>query len=413
MTSLVLIKHLALSMALGLLVGLQRERTQPDKAGIRTFPLITMFGTLSAILTQKLQTPWILVAGFIGMISILVIESFPKVNQEKPEHGVTTEIAMLVMFATGAMLTAVSYAVSIAVTGAVTLLLYLKIPMHRFVTRLGEKDLRAMMQFVLISFVILPILPNQSYDPFGVLNPYEVWWMVVLVVGISLAGYVGYKFLGREVGILLGAIIGGTVSSTATTMSYARRTKDTPEAFGLATIVILIASSITYLRVLLEIAVTAPSFLPNAAIPLLTLFGTSCLLGLFAWLRHRGTKGELPEQSNPTELKAALIFALLYALVVLGIAAGKKYLVADSLYVIAALSGLTDMDAITLSTSRLVRAGQLKAELGWRLIVVATMANLFFKAGIVAVVGEKRLLKELAIFFGLAVLSAVLVLWLF
>ncbi len=425
-----LFQELAISVALGSLVGLQRERTEADVAGFRTFPLITTLGTLCAFLSQKFDNEWILAAGFAGVIGVILIGNIPKLTRENAGQGVTTEVAMLVMFAVGALVVVGYWATAAAVTATVAILLQLKPQLHGFAARVGDEDIRAILQFVLITFIILPVLPNRAFDPlmlihplfphanfreFKVLNPYEIWLMVVLVVAISLGGYVSYKRFGTRAGILLGGILGGTISSTATTVSYARKTAKAAETSGMAALVILIASTVTFIRVLLEIAVASPAFLPVAAGPILVMFAVSTLLSGVIWISHRHDKNGMPSQDNPTELKSAILFALAYAVVLVAVAAGRACL-ADQfhwLYVIAGLSGMTDMDAITLSTSRLVRTGHLEAAIGWRLVVIATMSNLIFKGLVVAAIGDRRLLKKVSLLFGLVLLSGVgvLTLW--
>ncbi|MBT6155213.1 MAG: MgtC/SapB family protein [Planctomycetaceae bacterium] len=426
--------QLAISLLLGLLVGLQRERTESNIAGFRTFPLITLFGTLSAILANAFDSPWIVGVGFVGVVALAVVGNFPKFqhdNSDKHDTGVTTEAAMLVMYAVGALVVVGPWEIAVAVGGTVAILLYLKPQLHGFASRLGDQDFRAILQFVLITFVILPVLPNQQYDPiaavgpllqpffpnavfpdFAILNPYEIWWLVVLVVGISMGAYVSYKLFGSRAGTVLGGVLGGLISSTATTVSYSRRSAQKPNLAALSASVIMIATTVTYLRVLLEIGIAGPSFLPTAIGPIGVLFVVSLVLSISTWVMGRQGEADMPEQSNPSEMKTAFIFAILYAVVLMAVAAGKAFF-PGALYIVAILSGMTDMDAITLSTSRLVQSDALQSATGWRLIVTASMSNLAFKGAIVAFIGDRRLARQIAILFGISLLSgvAVLALW--
>jgi uncharacterized membrane protein (DUF4010 family) len=269
------------------------------------------------------------------------------------------------------------------------------------------------MQFVLISMVILPVLPNRTFGPYEVLNPQQIWWMVVLIVGIGLGGYIAYKILGHAAGTALAGLLGGTISSTATTVSYARRSRDSPAATGSAVVVILIASTVVFGRVLVEIAVVAPSALSTMAPPLAVVMGALALLCLVLWLSWRGDRGAMPEQGNPSNLRSAIVFAFLYALVLLAVAAVKELFGQDALYGVSVLSGLTDMDAITLSTSRLVQQGRLEAATGWRLILVASMSNLVFKGVVAAFLGRRELAVRIALWYAVAfaAAAAVLGLW--
>jgi uncharacterized membrane protein (DUF4010 family) len=206
-----------------------------------------------------------LAAGIIALAVIIYIGKIIEMSKGATDPGITTEVALLLMFTVGAYLVVGDRAAAIAIGGGAAVLLHFKGELHGIVARLGASDLRAVMQFALISLVILPVLPNRTYGPFAVLNPRNIWWMVVLIVGISLGGYIAYKFLGQRAGIVLGGIFGGMVSSTATTVSYSKRAAASPGAVGPAAIVITIASAVVFARMLLEIATVAPSLLPAAA----------------------------------------------------------------------------------------------------------------------------------------------------
>jgi uncharacterized membrane protein (DUF4010 family) len=277
--------------------------------------------------------------------------------------------------------------------------------MHSLAEKIGERDFTAIMQFALISLVILPVLPNRVYGPFDVLNPFKIWLMVVLIVGISLGGYLAYRQMGARTGAWASAVLGGLISSTATTVSVARRSKESPGKPQLAAFVIMIASAIVFLRVGMVVGATAPHFLRAALMPLAAMFAVLALLG---WVNLHGddhAAPAMPEQANPTELKPALLFGVLYAVVLLIVAASHHYFGREGLYVAAVISGLTDMDAITLSVTQLVSAGEVGTGTGWRLIIVAAMANLAFKAAMVAVLGGRRLFGRVAVGFGAAALT--------
>jgi uncharacterized membrane protein (DUF4010 family) len=237
--------------------------------------------------------------------------------------------------------------------------------------------------------------------------------MVVLIVGISLGGYIIYKVVGTRAGALLSGVLGGLISSTATTVSHARRSKSAPPSAGQAALVITTASAVVFARVLVLVGATAPGFLAAAALPLLAMFACMGLLTLKIWFGHRAAAEPMPDQENPTELKPAILFAVLFAAVLVAVAAARDYLGPGGLYLVAVLSGLTDMDAITLSVTQLVNSATLPAGTGWRLILVASMSNLAFKAGIVAVIGDRKLARQMAMLFGVTFLAgvAILLLW--
>lgn len=403
--------RLAVALGLGLLVGLQRERTDSAIAGIRTFALITLLGAIAAQL-GKAFGGWVVAVGLLCAAGLVLSGNLVRMPKGQAEPGQTTEFAALVMYGVGAWVVAGSMAVPIVIGGMVAVLLHLRDPLHRFVQKIGEDDLKAIMQFVLISLVVLPVLPDREMGPYDVLNPFQIWWMVVLIVGLSLAGYVAYKILGANAGAALGGVLGGMVSSTATTASYARRTREEPEGGRLAAMVVMIASTVVYVRILVEVAAVAPGHLRTLGPPLGAMLGLALVLSAAVWFLGRKKGAELPQQENPAELKSALLFGVLYAAVLLAVAFARQRFGTAGLYTVAALSGLTDMDAITLSTSRLVQGAKLSPETGWRAILLASLSNLLFKAGIVAVLGSRGLLGWVLALFGVVGVGGGLILWL-
>ena len=393
-TTLSLFGRLGISLVLGMLVGLQREKTDASLAGTRTFALISLAGALASVLDQHhVSGGWILAAGFVALGAIVVVSEFRLGLEKSDDVGMTTAVAILVMYCTGAYLMQGNLVIAVAVGVAVAALLQFKPELHSIASKLGDRDMKAIIQFAVFSCVILPVLPNEQMGPFSVFNPFNIWLMVVLIVGISLAGYIAYKFFGHEAGVMVGGILGGAISSTATLISYSKIARVGPAMTRVSTAVIVIASSVVFVRVLVELAIVAPGHLLQLGLPMAIMLGSSIVASVIAWLMFRGNRNLLPEPANPSEFRSALMFALLYALVLWGLAAAKRHLGEDALYVVAVLSGLTDMDAITLSTGRMVEQSteKLGSNVAWRLLVTALISNLLFKSGIVAVVGGRRL----------------------
>lgn len=399
---------LAIALGLGLLVGLQRERADSALAGFRTFPLITMLGCVCAMLADSFGG-WILGAGLLSIAAATGVGNLLRRTADL-SPGITTEIAALLMFVVGALLWVMPLQVGTVIGVGCALLLHMKESMHTFAGRLDEKDMRGIMLFCAITFVVLPVLPDRTFGPLNVLNPRNIWWMVVLVVGISLAGYVALKLIGGRVGAVVGGLIGGLISSTATTVSFSRRAAERPEALASALLAIILASCVVYARVLFEVGVVAREHLLVIAPPILTMGASGVVVSIVVWLRTRRSAGELPEPENPTQLKSALLFAALYALVLLAVAFADRLVGAAGIYVVAGLSGLTDMDAITLSTGRMASGGSIPPETAWRAIVTATMSNLLFKFGICAVLGGRAMLVPAAAALGASFLTGALVL---
>lgn len=403
--------QLAVALGLGLLVGLQRERTDSAIAGIRTFALITLLGTVAALL-GKVFGGWVVAVGFLASAALVVSGNVVRMQSKEADPGQTTEFTALIMYGIGALVVIAPMPIAVVLGGVVAVLLNLREPLHRFVGKMAEDDLRAIMQLALIALVILPVLPDRPMGPYDVLNPYQIWWMVVLIVGLSLAGYVGYKMFGAHGGAVVGGLLGGLISSTATTASYARRTREEPDSSRLAALVVVLAASVVFGRILVEIAAAAPRAFLALAPPIGTMLGVGAAISIGVWLGSRRNGSEPPKQANPAELKSALLFGAIYAAVLLAVAFARDRFGTAGLYTVAGLSGLTDVDAITLSTARLVEGGGLEPSTGWRAILIAALSNLVFKAGIVAVLGSRRLLWRVALLFGVLIAAGGVILWL-
>ena len=412
MDSYLILQDLGISLLLGLLVGLQREHAGEGRPGMRTFPLITIFGTVAAVLGLEFGG-WVVAAGLICLVAISTFPHLIVLREENPAKGTTTDMAVLVMYGVGALLVVAPMEVGVVVGGGVAVLLQFKPELHSIAERLGNQDLKAVMQFVLITCIVLPILPNDTYGPLAVFNPRETWLMVVLIVGMSLGGYIIYKFFGRDAGILLGGILGGAISSTATTVSQARQAHGGGTGSRAAAIVVMIASMVVFVRVLVEIAVVAPAFLSTAGAPVVALMLLTMVPAFAAWYRVRKEPSQMPEQENPTQLKSALLFGGMYALVLFALAWAKEYVGTEALYALAVLSGLTDMDAITLATARMSKTDPAILQDGWRFIIVAAISNLAFKAGLIGMLGNRWLLRQILILFSIPAIGGLLlvVLW--
>jgi len=217
---------------------------------------------------------------------------------------------------------------------------------------------------------------------------------------------------GERIGTISGGVLGGLISSTATTVSYARRSKESPAAWRAVLFVIMIASAIAYGRVLIEISAVAPKRLGQMAPPIAAMFGWMIVLAFVLFPFHK-TADKLPDPENPAELKSALIFGAIYAAVIFAIGAAREHLDPSALYGVAVISGLTDMDAITLSTARMVEQQRIDAGTGWRLILTASLANLVFKAVAGFVIGGWRFGIRLAVVFAVAMAGglAIIFVW--
>jgi uncharacterized membrane protein (DUF4010 family) len=403
-----LLHQLGIALGLGLLVGLERQWSATEVAGIRTFGLITVLGTLCGALA-KTAGGWTIAAGFAGVTALFVIGNVVRMRKGNVDAGLTTEVAGLVMFGVGALLTLDQVAPAIVTGGGVAVLLYGKRRLHDIAKRIDEDELRAIFRLVLVALVILPALPNKAYGPYAVLNPFHIWLMVALIVGISLAAYLGYRLLGPRAGTLAAGVFGGLISSTATSASCARQSRQGGVPTG-AAIVVMLASTVVFVRVLVEIAIAAPSAFARLAPPIVVMLVLLALIAAAALARSHRSLSAAGMPNPSSDMRAAIGFGLLYALVLLAVAAAEQHLGPGGVYAAAALSGLTDMDAITLSTARLVVEERLPAEVGWRAILVAAMANLVFKAAIVAALGTRAMAVRVAAGFAIGIAGGVVLL---
>ncbi len=383
-----LLKSLGTALGLGLLVGLQREWARARIAGIRTFALVALLGGLSAVLSFTVGG-WVIAAALVACAAVMIFGYLEEQKQPEPDIGLTTEISILLMFVIGAVAVLGHRLEAVVCAGTVMVLLQSKEPLHGMVRRIGESDLREIGRLVLAGLVILPLLPNREMGYLGVLNPFKAWLMVVLIIGISLAAYLAGKAFGGSKGSLLAGVLGGLISSTATTASVARRSRAAGTAGRSLAAVTLIASSVVFVRVIAEVVIAAPGAWPAMLPPLGAMMGWTLVVALAVHRMALKAGHPAAEESTPSELKGAVMFGLLYVAVLYGVALAKEHFGTTGLYTVAAISGLTDMDAITLSTSGLVQNGHVDPGTGWRVILLGGIANLLFKAGLVAVLGGK------------------------
>ena len=388
------VEAFATSLGIGLLVGMERERRPDSAAGLRTFALVSMLGCLFALLGEKTGGPWALVTGLL-VISVAMVASNFSSRQEEQYRGFTSEAAIIVTYGLGAAVWFgyATLAVMLAIT--TTILLYFKAELRNISERMTARDINSILQFAVLSLVILPILPNQDFGPYNAINPRQVWWMVVLISGLALAGYMALRIIGARHGAAVLGIFGGLASSTATTMMFSRHAAAHGNLVRMSAIVILIANVMVMIRLGLVAGVVAPHLVMPIAIVFACGIVPGVAMSLYGW-KALGAAGDLPmpEVKNPTELRIAVSFGLLYALVLLASAwlqdvAGNK-----GLYIVALASGLTDADASVLSTLRLFNLETIPGGEAVIAVTLALMANLVSKIGLVVSIGGGKLARH-------------------
>jgi uncharacterized membrane protein (DUF4010 family) len=405
----------AAALLIGALVGLEREFVQQrsgeqEFGGIRTFSLMSLLGAVAAYISQDLGIVVFIVA-YLGLILLLWTSNLSTALRGIDE-GITSEIAALLVPLFGAMVIW-DYAAMAGAMGVITaLVLALKPTLHDLARRMSPADLRATLEFALISAVILPLLPNKGFGPFGVLNPFQIWLLVVFVSGIGFFGYVLMKVLGTEQGIGITGLLGGLVSSTATTLSFAGRSKVNESLSTMLARGILLASSVMFPRVLVEVAVVNNTLLPRVIIPIGAMFLTSMFAFFLLWrVKRDGEKAEPGnvELSNPLRLQTAVSFGLVFAIVLVAVRAANEYFGSAGVYVASLLTGITDVDSITLSVSELALNGTLEPQVASVAIVIASLVNTTTKGVIAVALGSDALRNTILRTFGIVLLVGLIV----
>ena len=388
--------ELLTALAIGLLMGLERERKPTAKGGLRTFALIALSGAVAPLLAKTLDAPSVAAVG-LGAVAFTMIAAYYHHHEKSHERdpGTTTIIASLVCYLLGAMVTVGHARLAVMLAIIATTLLYFKAELGGAARGLERRDLVSILQFALVAFVVLPLLPDRGFGPYGALNPRHVWLMVVLISGVSLAGYVVLRLLRGENGAVLLGMLGGLVSSTATTLAFARHARESDKFITLSAVVIATANLALLVRLAVLAAIAAPAALPALA-PALGA-GLAAGVGTFALMQRRKPGGPAPAAppvENPAELRSALAFAAFYAAVLLVVAWVSDLAGSRGVYALAAASGLVDVDAITLSSLRLFGLGTLSASDAATAVVVAVAANTAFKLGVVRVVAGPQLFRR-------------------
>ncbi|MFZ5653727.1 MAG: MgtC/SapB family protein [Pseudomonadota bacterium] len=391
--SLQMALQLAMALAIGLLVGTERGwkgRSLGEGrrlAGLRTFGLTGLLGGLMGLLALRLG-PLPIGLAFIGL-TLLLGAAYQRATPPQPDAdiSITTLVALLLTFALGALATQGETALAAAAAVIATLLLGMKATLHGWLARIEADELNALLRLLLISVVVLPFLPDRGFGPWQAFNPYQLWWMVVLICAISFSGYFAVKVLGARRGLALTALFSGLASSTALTLHFARLARREPASGPLLSGGILFSCA-TMLPRMLAVVLLFHAQLAKALLVPFAAMAVTLLLPALLWWR-RGARGPAPDiarLSNPVELRFALGFGALLSLVVIVCAGVREWLGERALVGVAVLSGIADVDAITLSLTRLSRDGVTLA-IARDGIVLAAASNNLAKGTMAVLVG--------------------------
>lgn len=383
-------RDFATALLIGALIGVEREKRKSDGdlgiGGLRTFILFALVGAMAGFLSRGGEIPWVLVAAMVP-VAALVVAGYWLTSKVQPDSlGLTTEIAAVIVCLLGAMTMLGHRELAIGLGIVTAAVLAYKQPLHGLVAKLGWDDVHAGLRLLVATFIVLPLLPDRTLDPWDALNPYKLWLLVILISSLSLVGYVATRWLGSGRGTVLTGITGGLVSSTAVTLSFAKRGEDEPHASASLACGILVAWTIMFARVLVMVLAVNRDLL----LPLLPPFGAMGLVALVAaWLLYRQSDTATPADGvplkNPFSLTAAIKFGLLFAAVLLMVKLAQLYFPGGGIYVLATLAGLTDVDAITLSMAEYARANSVS--MAATAITLAALSNTVVKAGMVASLG--------------------------
>ncbi|MEW6120533.1 MAG: MgtC/SapB family protein [Pseudomonadota bacterium] len=388
--------HYVIALAIGLLMGLERERNPTAKAGLRTFALTALFGVLAAHLGTALDSAWLIPAGLL-LVGGMMIAAYLRDPDEGGDPGTTTVAALMLCYGLGVLVWHDEAQLAVMLGIGATMLLYFKPELRGMSEHLTRRDLLSVLQFAVLSLIILPLAPNRDYGPYGALNPYQIWWMVVLIAGVGLAGYAALRLVGQQRGAVLLGLLGGLVSSTATTLAFSRHVRTSAAMMPVAVIVIVLANLVVLVRLGVLVALLAPEVLAEL-VPVLAGGLIAGTLGAAYGVHRLKPAGALPDlaMSNPTELRTAMGFGLLYAVVLLAAAWLADWLGTRGLYAVALVSGLTDVDAITLSSLRLFDLDKLPVAAVVNVIAIATLSNLAFKSALALTVGGRSMARHAA-----------------
>ena len=402
--------NFAVALLIGALVGIEREKKKSEDhsasafGGIRTFILIALAGAISAYLSVHLKTVWIFIAtGFFVSAYILVGYIIQNRSNDQDSIGLTSETAGIIVFLLGGTTLFGYKEIAVALAIATSAALAYKRPLHGFVGKLEEDDIYAVLTLLFATFIVLPVIPNKTIDPWQAINPYKMWLLVILILSLSLVGYVATKWLGQRKGTSLTGLFGGLVSSTAVTLSFARQSKDAKESARLMYVLaagLLIAWSVMFIRILIEVIVVNRSLLRPLLIPMIAMSLLAGAVAFFYYRRESDKAGKYEAQSvplrNPFSLISALKFAALFAIVTLLVKYVQQNFPGQGFYIVAALAGLTDVDAITLSMAEYAAGGG-DTNIAVTSITIAAVSNTLVKCAFVLVLGQGKIKLLIAI----------------
>ncbi|MGD2026653.1 MAG: MgtC/SapB family protein [Anaerolineales bacterium] len=401
----------ATALAIGFLIGLQREMALSKErsivAGERTTSLLSLGGALAAMLAETYSAPAILIA-FMALTTVFAALGYFSESWKRERIGITTEVSLLIAMMIGVLCYQGELGLAVAIGIATTVVLSLKVQTDQFVRALSRKEMFAALQLAVISAIVLPVLPNRGLadPPFDVLNPFNIWLMVVFISAINFSGYVFARVVGQQ-GIELSGFVGGLVSSTAVTLGFSERSKEEPKlarSFGVA---IIISWTVMYARMLVLVWVINRQLFNQAWLPLLISGVVGLVYAYFLVFRNRIDEKANIDLKNPLDLASAIRFGFLFTVVLLLSRAAEFYFGDVGILVSSLFSGLANVNAVTLSVAELSRRGAIELEIASQALLLAIVSNLISKGGIVMIGGDKQLRRVILPGLGLMLVTAI------
>jgi uncharacterized membrane protein (DUF4010 family) len=390
----VLFQKIVLSLAIGALIGIEREKRGRGELpeGLRTFMLVCLFGVLSGLFSDVLKSTLPFFAAFFTVGGLTIMGYMAK--KRRGHMGLTTEMAFLCTFAIGILIFFESYPyfISISLGVLLTFILIFKELLHRFAKHLKIKEIRDAIIFAILTFIILPLLPNRTVDPFNALNPFVIWLSLVLVLSISFVGYIAIRIFGVKMGLFLTGLFGGLASSTAVAVSMAENVRKSSKILYSATFAVIIASSTMFLRTVFISSVVNYNIGHILLIPFTILAFGGYLLSYLSWRKSRKEKAVI-EIGSPLALKQAVKFSIFFILILLFSKLAQNHFGQAGIFLIAAIAGLADVDAASISFSSLALA-TLSPFIAIKGIIIACLSNTLSKWFLVKWFGTNKMFVE-------------------
>lgn len=402
-----LAQQFGLAILIGALVGIDREKRKAEgetsTGGIRTFMLLSLAGAAAALVARILDAPVVYVGALVVSAAGIVAGYAADRAKLPAASGLTTEIAAVVVFLLGGLCVLDHPELAVSLGIATSAVLAFKKPIHELVRKVGTEDLYAGLKLLIATFIVLPLLPHEAVDPWGAWVPYKLWLLVILISAMSLVGYVATRWLGPARGVIVTGITGGLVSSTAVTLALARRSHDAatpPAQLGTLAAGILIAWLVMVVRIEVLLLVANRDLAGAALLPVGLIGATTALAAALVLLANRRGAGGAPTADldlslkSPFSLSSAMKFGALFAVVLLLVKLAEQYPFAGGIHAVAALAGVTDVDAISLSMADYARAPG-NANPALQAIIIAAASNTVAKGTMAAVLGRGPMRRQI------------------